>query len=58
MRNDAGEWTVSDLSRSGGVYLNGEQITEPTQVFSGDILRCSTHMLKFADMSEERRAVQ
>ena len=40
MRNDAGEWTVSDLSRSGGVYLNGEQITEPTQVFSGDILRC------------------
>ena len=30
MRNDAGEWTVSDLSRSGGVFLNGEQITEPT----------------------------
>ena len=58
MRNDAGEWTVSDLSRSGGVFLNGEQITEPTQIFSGDILRCSTHMLKFADMSEDRRAVQ
>lgn len=58
MRNDAGEWTVSDLSRSGGVFLNGEQIAEPTQIFSGDILRCSTHMLKFADMSEDRRAVQ
>ena len=40
------------------MFLNGEQITEPTQIFSGDILRCSTHMLKFADMSEDRRAVQ
>ena len=58
MRNDRGEWKIHDLSRSGGVYLNGSRIQGAEDVVDGDILRCTTHMLKFAAATEEHRALQ
>lgn len=58
MRNDRGEWKIHDLSRSGGVFLNGERIKSAEDVVDGDILRCTTHMLKFSAATEEHRALQ
>ena len=58
MRNDRGEWKIHDLSRSGGVFLNGEPVRGAEPVVDGDILRCTTHMLKFSAATEEHRALQ
>lgn len=58
MRDDHGDWKIHDLSRSGGVFLNGERIQDAAQVVDGDILRCTTHMLKFSSATEEHRALQ
>ena len=57
-RNDKGEWHVQDLSRSGGVFLNGKKIEGSEQIVDGDILRCTKHMLKFATNTEQHRALQ
>ena len=57
-RNDRGEWRVQDLSRGGGVFLNGKKVEQPEQVVDGDILRCTKHMVKFAANSEQHRALQ
>ncbi len=57
-RNDRGEWRVQDLSRGGGVFLNGKKVEQPEQIVDGDILRCTKHMVKFAANSEQHRALQ
>ncbi len=58
MRNDKGEWHIHDLSRGGGVHLNGKQLEGPEQLVDGDIIRCGKHMLKFATNTEQHRALQ
>ena len=57
-RNDKGDWHVTDLSRGGGVFLNGKKVEEPEQLVDGDIIRCTKHMVKFATNSEQHRALQ
>ena len=57
-RNDKGDWHVTDLSRGGGVFLNGKKVEEPEQLVDGDIIRCTKHMVKFAANSEQHRALQ
>ena len=57
-RNDKGEWHVTDLSRGGGVFLNGKKVDQPEQLVDGDIIRCTKHMVKFATNSEQHRALQ
>lgn len=58
MRNDKGEWRIHDLSRGGGVFLNGKKLEETEQMVDGDIVRCGKHMLKFATNTEQHRALQ
>lgn len=58
MRNDKGEWHIHDLSRGGGVHLNGKQLEDTEQLVDGDIIRCGKHMLKFATNTEQHRALQ
>ena len=58
MRNDKGEWHIHDLSRGGGVHLNGKQLDQTEQLVDGDIIRCGKHMLKFATNTEQHRALQ
>ena len=57
-RTDKGDWRVQDLSRGGGVFLNGKKVTEPEQLVDGDIIRCTKHMVKFAANTEQHRALQ
>ena len=57
-RNDKGDWHVTDLSRGGGVFLNGKKVEGPEQLVDGDIIRCTKHMVKFATNSEQHRALQ
>lgn len=58
LRDDRGAWKVHDLSRSGGVLLNGARVEGSAELMDGDILRCTTHMLKFSAASDEHRALQ
>ena len=44
-RNDKGDWHVTDLSRGGGVFLNGKKVEEPEQLVDGDIIRCTMQMV-------------
>ena len=57
-RNDKGEWTVHNLSRKGGVFINDERVETTAPLFDGDILRCSSHTLQFAANTELHRALQ
>ena len=58
MRNDRGEWRIHDLSRGGGVFLNGKRVEGTEPLVDGDIIRCTTHMLKFAANTAAHRAIQ
>ena len=57
-RNDKGDWTVHNLSRKGGVYINNERIESTAPLFDGDLVRCSSHTLQFAANTELHRALQ
>ena len=57
-RNDRGDWTVHNLSRKGGVYINNERIESTAPLFDGDLVRCSSHTLQFAANTELHRALQ
>ena len=57
-RNDKGDWHVTDLSRGGGVFLNGKKVEGPEQLVDGDIIRCTKHMVKFATNSEAAKEIR
>ena len=57
-RNDKGEWTVHNLSRKGGVKVNGKQVDNTAPIFDGDWLACSSHAMQFAVNTELHRALQ
>ena len=57
-RNDKGDWTVHNLSRKGGVFINDERVETTAPLFDGDLLRCSSHTLQFAANTELHRALQ
>ena len=57
-RNDKGDWTVHNLSRKGGVYINNERIESTAPLLDGDLVRCSSHTLQFAANTELHRALQ
>lgn len=40
-----GGYFVVDLESSNGVFLNGDQVTSPAQIFSGDVLRLGDAIL-------------
>jgi pSer/pThr/pTyr-binding forkhead associated (FHA) protein len=40
-----GQWWLEDLDSTNGTYINGEKLTVPTVVISGDDVRCGeTHL--------------
>ncbi len=57
-RNDKGDWTVHNLSRKGGVFINDRRVEGTAPLFDGDTLRCSSHTLQFAANTELHRALQ
>ena len=57
-RSDKGEWTVHNLSRKGGTYVNNKRIETTAPLHDGDLLRCSSHTLQFAANTELHRALQ
>ena len=57
-RNDKGDWTVHNLSRKGGVKVNGKQVDNTAPIFDGDWLACSSHAMQFAVNTELHRALQ
>ena len=57
-RDDKGGWTVHNLSRKGGVFINNKRIENTAELMDGDLLRCSSHSLQFAANTELHRALQ
>ena len=42
-------WTLEDGPSYNGTYVNGERVTEPVQLKSGDVIQLGDYRLEFAD---------
>ena len=58
IRDDKGEWVLHPLQSKNGVYLNGTEITEPTQVSDNDVLMLGAAKLTFRSLSAVEEAEQ
>ncbi|MBR1845757.1 MAG: FtsW/RodA/SpoVE family cell cycle protein [Oscillospiraceae bacterium] len=58
IRDDKGAWVLHPLRSKNGVYLNGTEITEPTQVSDNDVLMLGAAKLTFRSLSAVEEAEQ
>lgn len=56
VRNDKGDWMIYDLGSKGGVMLNGEKVTEKSQINNGDIVTLGGLELMFVTISKHEMA--
>lgn len=46
VQQDAVTWVITDLNSTNGTYVNGKQITEPTTVTVGDVVRIGKTLMR------------
>ena len=50
---DGGSWFVRDLDSANGTILNGQPVSDRTELARGDELRCGSTLLRFIDSSQD-----
>ena len=55
IRDDAGEWTVTDLGSKGGTLVNGEEVEGKTPIHPGDTLELGGVELLFLPVPQEEK---
>ena len=49
-------YTITDLNSANGTYVNGERITVPTTLKTGDVISIGHHQIRFIDESSPQHA--
>lgn len=57
IRDDDGNWTITDLSSKTGIWVNGSKIDEPTYVHPGDVINIGGMDLVLIPISQSERSL-